>query len=354
LNYCFADTNKNITTPLFYNYKLPYSGPIVKPKLLWKFNSGNYQIESRITIDEKNVIYFGSNDNHVYALNPINGKLLWKFKTNSKVKSSIVSTKNDELVFTSMDGYLYTLNKDGTLKWKYNAKNSIVATPNIDKNNNIFFGDIKGYVHILNSVGDVINKFKLTTSIKHMILTDENNNFYLNNNKQIISFKKTGSINWKFILNDFIESPLVVHNYIILTSSKNWKMYALNTKGQELWNYSTAWYLTSSPVIANDTIYFGSWDWSIHSISLNKGEQIWSTQPEKSPVMSYFASGIIVDKNENIFASSRTDKIYCFNKNGNVLWKLDLKSEDILSGISLNKDGVLLIPTSEGNIYAFK
>lgn len=73
-------------------------------------------------------------------------------------------------------------------------------------------------------------------------------------------------------------------------------MYALNTKGQELWNYSTAWYLTSSPVIANDTIYFGSWDWSIHSISLNKGEQIWSTQPERSPVMSYFASGIIVDK----------------------------------------------------------
>jgi outer membrane protein assembly factor BamB len=90
-----------------------------------------------------------------------------------------------------------------------------------------------------------------------MILTDENNNFYLNNNKQIISFKKTGSINWKFILNDFIESSLVVHNDIILASSKNWKMYALNTKGQELWNYSTAWYLTSSPVIVNDTIYFG-------------------------------------------------------------------------------------------------
>lgn len=66
--------------------------------------------------------------------------------------------------------------------------------------------------------------------------------------------------------------------------------------------------------------------------------------------MSYFA----VDKNENIFASSRTDKIYCFNKNGNVLCKLDLKSEDVLSGISLNNDGVLLIPTSQRNIYAFK
>jgi hypothetical protein len=34
--------------------------------------------------------------------------------------------------------------------------------------------------------------------------------------------------------------------------------------------------------------------------------------------------------------------------------ELDLKSEDVLSGISLNEDGVLLIPTSQGNIYAFK
>lgn len=354
MNYCFADTNKNITTPLFYNYKLPYSGPITKPKLLWKFNSGRYQIESRITIDEKNIIYFGANNNYVHALNPINGKLIWKFKTNSKVKSSIVSTKNNELIFTSMDGYLYTLNKDGTLKWKYNANNPIVATPNFDENNNIFFGDTKGYFHMLTSSGNLITKFKLTTSIRHIILSDKNNNFYLNSNKQIISFKKTGSVNWKYILEGFIESPIVVHDNVILASSKNWKMYALNTKGQELWNYSTAWYLTSSPVIANDTIYLGSWDWSIHSISLNKGEQIWSVQPERSPVMAYFASGIIVDKNENIYAASRTDRIYSFNKNGEILWYLDLKGEDVLAGISLNKNGVLLIPTSQGNVYAFK
>ena len=69
--------------------------------------------------------------------------------------------------------------------------------------------------------------------------------------------------------------------------------------------------------------------------------------------MTYFASNIIVDENENIYAASRNNRIYCFDNTGKVLWSMELRGEDVLGGMSLHKNGTLIIPTSKGNIYTF-
>jgi len=352
--YADYDDDSILPTPIKNNYKLPYSGPINKPQLIWKFKTSSSAIESIVTIDKNGTLYFGSNDNYVYALDSLTGNLIWKFKTKYDVKSSVIINKQGDLLFGSMDGYLYSLNKNGTLKWKYNAHSAISSTPNIDKENNIIFGDKKGYFHILDSDGDLIHKFRLTTSIKNTPIVDQNNNFYLGFERGIISFKKNGTINWHYKTRSAITSSLVLFNNTIFASSKDWKLYALSLNGKLQWTYQTAWYVTSSPVVGSDTIYLGSWDWSVHAISLVNGEGIWKTQPERSATMTYFAANMIVDENENIYAASRNDRIYCFDKRGKVLWHIVLKGEDVLGGISLHKNGTLIIPTSKGNIYAFK
>lgn len=351
--YADYDNDSILPTPIKNNYKLPYSGPINKPQLIWKFKQSSSAIESIVTIDKNGTLYFGSNDNHIYALDSLTGDLIWKFKTKNDVKSSVIINKQGDLVFGSMDGYLYSLNKNGTLKWKYNAHSPISSTPNIDKDNHIIFGDKNGYFHILDTRGDLIHKFRLTTSIENTPIVDQNNNFYLGFGRGIISFKKNGTINWQYKTRSSITNSLTLFNNTILASSKDWRLYALNLDGKLQWTYQTAWYVTSSPVVGRDTIYLGSWDWSVHAISLVNGEGIWSTQPERSATMTYFAANIIVDENENIYAASRNDRIYCFDKRGKVLWYIHLKGEDVLGGISLHKNGTLIIPTSNGNIYAF-
>ncbi|MDD2790967.1 MAG: PQQ-binding-like beta-propeller repeat protein [Sulfurimonas sp.] len=346
----------SVSTPMVNSYKLPYDGPTKKPNLLWKFQYTTSPIESIVTIDKDGTLYFGSNDNFVYAVDSKDGKLQWRFKTDSNVKSSVIINEDHELIFGSMDGNLYVLDKNGSLKWKYNTKCSIKATPILDNEKNILFGDGKGYFHILTPDGTLINKFKLDTAISNSAAIDEHGVLYLGlDTGGVVSFYKSGEINWSYKTKSPMVSSVVLHKNKLLVSSKDWRLYALNLDGTLQWSYRTAWYLSAAPVIGDDDrLYLGSWDWSVHALTISNGKKIWGTQPERSPAMAYFASNIVVDKNENIYAASRADTVYCFDKNGKAVWSIEIEGEDVLGGLTLHPDGSLIVPTSEGNIYLLK
>ncbi|MEM2050807.1 MAG: PQQ-binding-like beta-propeller repeat protein, partial [Thermoproteota archaeon] len=60
----------------------PYSGPPAA-RLKWKYRTGG-MILSSPAIGADGTIYFGSDDTHLYALNP-DGSLKWKYKTDGKI-----------------------------------------------------------------------------------------------------------------------------------------------------------------------------------------------------------------------------------------------------------------------------
>ena len=68
--------------------------------------------------DAHNVIYVGSDDYYLHALNP-DGSLKWKYQTGSIVNSSPAVAPDGTIYVGSSDYYLYALNPDGSLKWKY-------------------------------------------------------------------------------------------------------------------------------------------------------------------------------------------------------------------------------------------
>lgn len=73
--------------------------PIVKipvGKLKWKFGTQGW-VSSSPTIKDGRV-YFGSDDNYLYAVNKYTGKLEWKFKTEDRIISS-PSIMNDLVYF---------------------------------------------------------------------------------------------------------------------------------------------------------------------------------------------------------------------------------------------------------------
>ena len=57
-----------------------------KSPLKWKFKTGDW-ISSSPYVSE-GVVYFGSNDEHLYALDAKTGELKWKFETAGSVNSS--------------------------------------------------------------------------------------------------------------------------------------------------------------------------------------------------------------------------------------------------------------------------
>ena len=53
--------------------------PVLTPTLLWKYTTGNMVESSPAVVD--GVVYIGSGDGNVYALNATNGAKLWNYTT---------------------------------------------------------------------------------------------------------------------------------------------------------------------------------------------------------------------------------------------------------------------------------
>lgn len=90
----------------------------IKGEPVWSFDAGA-AIYSAPVIDESGIVYFGTNQAKIFALNAKTGKHIW---TNSDSKFSVESqtfVTKDHLFFGSWDGYVYCLNKkDGATIWK--------------------------------------------------------------------------------------------------------------------------------------------------------------------------------------------------------------------------------------------
>jgi hypothetical protein len=104
-------------------------GPAVQrsPELLWRFKTGAEVSSSPAVID--GVVYIGSNDGNVYALDAATGKERWRFQTGGWVLSS-PAVVGGVVYIGSYDSYVYALDAaTGKERWRFRTGNSIVSSP---------------------------------------------------------------------------------------------------------------------------------------------------------------------------------------------------------------------------------
>jgi outer membrane protein assembly factor BamB len=92
-------------------------------------------------------VYIGCHDYNLYAINIIDGKVKWTYKTNGLIKSSPLEYRG--MVYVgSYDKYLYAIDSaTGTLKWSQNTNGNIGSSPVLDDlSGNSFNTSISGYV----------------------------------------------------------------------------------------------------------------------------------------------------------------------------------------------------------------
>jgi outer membrane protein assembly factor BamB len=90
----------------------------IKGEPAWSFDAGA-AVYSAPVLDESGIVYFGTNQAKIFALDAKTGKHIW---TNSEARFSVESktfVTKDHLFFGSWDGHVYCLNKkDGATIWK--------------------------------------------------------------------------------------------------------------------------------------------------------------------------------------------------------------------------------------------
>lgn len=97
----------------------PTAGPQQLTGTKWTFKTDGPVIGSPAIAD--GVVYIGSTDGNLYALDQESGKQKWKFKTfASRQVTSTPTIANGLVYFGGFDGILYALDvQTGTVKWTF-------------------------------------------------------------------------------------------------------------------------------------------------------------------------------------------------------------------------------------------
>jgi outer membrane protein assembly factor BamB len=254
------------------------------------------------------VLYFGSDDNNLYAVDAETGVQKWKYVTQGPVPSSPAVT-GGMLYFPSYDGKFYALNaKTGRLKWKFTTagerrfeakgihglqpKNQTIPDPwdlylssPVVVNGGVYFGSGDGNLYALDAeTGELRWKFQ-TGDVVHSSPAFDSGTLYVGSWDSYLYAvdAATGHEKWRFKGGDdpqihnqvgFQSSPTVVHG-VVYVGCRDSNVYAVDAaSGKEKWRFNNefSWVITS-PMVAKDKVIFATSDSSLfHMVDVTTGK----------------------------------------------------------------------------------
>ena len=194
------------------------------------------------------VVYFGSKDYHLYALDAATGELRWRYNAGGRV---YISPLVDEgvLSFASDDGYMHVLDaSSGALRWRARAgKRSIVSLAMAG--DEIYARSDDEYLRAFNSVtGELRWQYKMCGQAGRSLDTVDGI-VYVSNGANTHSYG----------------DDILDHH-----------VYALHaTTGQLIWRHDSDYYPNSPLTVADGVVYYGSEDLRLYGLDAITGEQVW-------------------------------------------------------------------------------
>ena len=195
---------------------------------------------------EKNTLILTDNLSNYYALNILNGDLLWR-KTNSAAFNSEIKIADNKIFTVDYDNILKCFSiENGNLLWEYQTENTLIKSTKktslvLDENKVIFLNHT-GDLNTLDQNGNLIWQTPTSKSIIYEdsftnIYSDivlDNNTIYFSNNKNeffAVSLD-TGSVKWRKKINSSIR-PTITKD-LIITIADNGFLIILDKKNGKL------------------------------------------------------------------------------------------------------------------------
>ncbi|PNV31908.1 hypothetical protein C1708_05930 [Streptomyces sp. DH-12] len=202
---------------------------------LWKFNTREFVQSSPAVAG--GVVYVGSGDGKLYAVDAATGEEHWSFATgewdasspsDSAVKSSPAVA--DGVVYVgSQNKKLYAVDAaTGKKRWSFATGGEVYSSPAV----------AGGVVY----VGSRDEKLYAVDAA-------------------------TGDERWSFATGDRVDSSPTVTKGVVYVGSSNDKLYAVDAAtGDERWSFATDFHVESSPTVADGVVYIGSYDAHLYAV----------------------------------------------------------------------------------------
>jgi eukaryotic-like serine/threonine-protein kinase len=263
----------------------------------WSFHTKGEVVSSPAVVG--GVVYVGSNDGNLYAIDESSGKLRWKFETGSAIPSS-PAVAAGIVYFASYDGNFYAVDAvTGKLRWKF-----------ADPGERRYSGT---HLHGMLPAGEVMpDPFDV-----------------------------------------YLSSP-VAGNGLVYFGSGDGNVYAINAKSGALqWKFHTGDVVHASPAIAQGKLYIGSWDSYFYALDAATGKQIWRFKTGEDPKIhnqvgiqssATIAGGVVYFgcRDSNLYALDATT--------GRLRWFFSNHGSWVITS-PVVKDGKLYFATSDSTLF---
>jgi eukaryotic-like serine/threonine-protein kinase len=291
------------------------------PDLAWKFKANDAFVSSPVI--DNGVVYAGSTDSNMYAIELNSGNLKWKFKTGGPIRST-ACISDSGLFFISGDG-LYNLNKtDGTLRNQYKTK------------------ELQYDVYDYFQCSPVIQDGKL---------------FWGSSDSAIYSFNPSAfNLIWKYKTDGMVHTRCTFGKGKLFTGSFDGNLYAINVEnGQLSWKFKSLGHdffpkgeMEFPPTYANGMVYIGGRDYNLYAIDADKGFNHWNRAFPEGWVTSITLS----PKSDSILFVGTSDPqvLICMDGiYGADKWKTGLKSS--IFGNCVYYSNMIYVGTSNGKLF---
>ena len=278
------------------------------------------------SIVHNGIIYTGTRDGRVVAINASSREEQWQWPDTTGVRSLIYATPvvHGDLVYVgTYNGQVYALTLDnGAERWVYprtGAVGAIVGTP-VVVNETIYVSSSDSTIYALDTTyGDLKDEYEIL---------DE-----------------------KGQRHEKIWTSPVVQDGTVYVSTLDGYIYALSTETGELeWSFKAEAGLASAPAIYQDTVFAGSFDLYLYAIEIGSNVSMWKF-PKEEPADNWFWACPVVSGGI-VYAGCLDGKLYAIDAaTGEEVWEFDAGSPIVVSPVLTTN--LLIMIDQSGNVYVF-
>jgi len=312
---------------------------------VWMFKTGGAVVSSPVVVE--NVVYVGSDDTFLYALDASDGHEIWKFQTDGAVTSS-PAIVNNCVFFGSTDNRLYSLDAtNGKEKWRVQTGGIISSSPTV-VDNVVYIGSDDNNLYAFDVLdGHEIWRHAIPGSTSPVIA--DGIVFLGSIDGMVYALNATnGEEIWKVQTGDQIRSSPAIGYGLVYVGSFDNKVYAIDAvTGIVKWKFQTGSRIWSSPAVAKGVVYIGSDDTWIYAIDAISGTRKWmfetGNEVRSSPAV---ANGVV-------YAGGYDSYVYAINAitGGREIWMV--KTGGSINSSPAVVNGMVYIGNNDSNVYAF-
>jgi outer membrane protein assembly factor BamB len=333
--------------PARTGYHPRVTGPSQTVNTQWTVDTGGSVRSSPAVAN--GIVYIGSRDNSVYALDATDGTTQWTVDTGGSVWSS-PAVANGTVYVGSDDHSVYALDAtDGTTQWTADTGASVYSSPAV-ANGTAYVGSYDHSVYALDANDGIIQWTADTDSIVESSPVVAEGTVYVgsNDNSVYAIDASDGTTQWTVDTGGSVHSSPAVAEGTVYVGSYDNSVYALDASGGTTqWTADTGGSVHSSPAVAEGTVYFGSNDNSVYAIDASDGTTQWTADTgglvHSSPAV---AEG-------TVYVGSYDNSVYALDAtDGTAQWTV--YTGDRVGSSPAVAEGTVYVGSRDNSVYAIE